>query len=75
MSSFDYQYSLEFQTEYDVSVIDNSSVPDKDTQDFKDTVQAKIGQLKFILTLQPAVPQIASFVDFNGSRYQLVFIR
>lgn len=69
MADFQYDYILSFVDGYNEYIIASSDCPDKSSDEFKQFVQERVGELEAVIRLQPGVKDISRYIDFNDSRY------
>lgn len=65
MSTFDFDHELVFSTSFDVSVISESEIAERDDPEFIKIVQEEFDKIMNILTLYPGVPAMSSQVKYN----------
>ena len=68
--SFQFDYELEFTTQFDQNVIDNSNVPDK-SGDFTVAIQAEVDKITSIKKLYPGVHVMSTFTTYNSQVYKV----
>lgn len=66
---FDYTYELSFINNFDKDVIDN------DNQDFVDLVEGTVNNMILVLSLQPGVTSMSTFINFEDHRYKINFTK
>lgn len=62
---------LTFISQYDLTVLTNSSVPNKDSTDLQFRVEETVGKLNTILNLHPGVNEISMPIMFNNEIYHI----
>jgi len=70
MSTFEFDHELTFSTTFDVSVITNSQIPDKDA-DFQSRVEEEFNKINGVLALYQGVTVLSSFVLYNSKNYKI----
>jgi hypothetical protein len=69
--AFYFDFELSFTNTFDVNIIDNATIPDKDST-FKSIVEDEFNKINSILSLHTGVKVLSSFVDYNSSKYKIV---
>lgn len=70
---FDFDYELSFVNNFDLDVIEYSIIPEKDNGEFISLIEDTIKNISLILSLQPGVNSMATFVNFENNRYKIIF--
>jgi hypothetical protein len=70
-SQFEFDYELDFVNIYDLSVITNSSVPNKTDPAFQQQVQSTVNNILMILRFQQGVKDMSTFVTYNNLKYKI----
>lgn len=70
---FDFEYELSYVNSYDPEVIEFSAVPVKDNSEFISLIESTIANMILILSLQPGVNSMSTFVNFENVRYKVNF--
>lgn len=68
---FDFQYELVFDKIFDLNVIVNSNVPNKDNTDFQSAVENNVNSMTIVLSLQPGINDFSTYLDFNNVKYKI----
>jgi hypothetical protein len=71
MSTFQFDYELNFTNTFDASIITNSEIPDKDDIDLQGKLQEEFDKINGILNLHPGVKVLSSFVHYNSTHYKI----
>lgn len=71
MSTFQFDYELNFTNTFDASIITNSEIPDKDDIDLQSKLQEEFDKINGILNLHPGVKVLSSFVNHNSTNYKI----
>lgn len=62
---------LTFVSNYDIDVLTNSSVPNKDNTDLQNRVEETVNKLKNILNLHPGINEISMPMVFQNETYHV----
>lgn len=68
---FEYDYELSFTNNFDLDVIEYSVLEDKNNNDFIDLIKGTVDNILSILSLQPGITSMSTFVDFNNKKYKV----
>lgn len=69
--SFTFDFELLFLQAFDLAVISESSVPDKDSTEFQDKIQAAVNSMLTVMSFQPGVHRMCTYETFNSSVYKI----
>jgi hypothetical protein len=72
-TGFQFDFELSFASAYDLSVLQSYATPDSTDPKFHETIETTVNSIKNILSLQPNVNNISTYVNYNGSRYKINF--
>ena len=70
MSSFNFDYELNFTNNFDQTVIDNSEVPDKSPA-FSEAISGECSKISSILTIYPGVNAMSSMFSYGEHTYKI----
>lgn len=68
---FDYTYELSFINNFDKDVIQYSAISVNNNQEFIDLVESTVNNIILILSLQPGVGSMSTFINFEDQRYKI----
>ncbi len=69
--AFTHDYVLSFESDYDISVVSNSTSPDKDSPSLQSVIQNNVSSMKSIMQFQPGIKRMTTYDSFNNLTYQI----
>jgi hypothetical protein len=72
-TGFQFDYELFFASSYDLSVLQSYSTPDSADPSFHEVIESTVNSIKNVLSIQPNVSNMSTYVNYNGSRYKINF--
>lgn len=74
MSSFDFDFELNFTNNFDPAVIANGDIPDKE-QAFVGLVNTEVLKIENVLSMYPGIKTMSSFTKYNFRTYKLTLTK
>lgn len=72
-TGFEFDFELSFATSYDLTVLQSYTTPDSADTNFHSLIESTIVSIQNVLSLQPNINNMSTYVDYNGSRYKINF--
>ena len=68
--SLNFDYELQFINNYNVDIINNSTVPDKSTT-FQNLIQSVVDNIISILNLYGGIKTMSTFTEYQNKQYKI----